>query len=48
MNVNKEEEREELKTTVGENISRLSSLNGLTVDLYKEEVLPKIIDTLIV
>lgn len=44
----KEEEREELKTTVGENIYRLSSLNGLTVELYKSEVLPKILDTLIV
>jgi vacuolar protein sorting-associated protein 35 len=44
----KEEERDELKTTVGENIYRLSSLNGLTVDLYKAEVLPKILETLIV
>ena len=44
----KEEERDELKTTVGENIYRLSSLNGLTVELYKTEVLPKILDTLIV
>jgi len=44
----KEEEREELKTTVGENIYRLSSLNGLTVDLYKTKVLPHILDTLIV
>lgn len=43
----KEEEREELKTTVGENIYRLSSLNGLTVDLYKTQVLPNILDTLI-
>ena len=44
----KEEEREELKTTVGENIYRLSSLNGLTVDLYKTKILPNILDTLIV
>jgi vacuolar protein sorting-associated protein 35 len=44
----KEEERDELKTTVGENIYRLSSLNGLTVDLYKKQILPNILDTLIV
>ena len=44
----KEEEREEPKTTVGENIYRLSSLNGLTVDLYKTKILPNILDTLIV
>lgn len=44
----KEEEREELKLTVGENIYRLSTLNGLTVELYKNEILPKILDTLIV
>jgi vacuolar protein sorting-associated protein 35 len=44
----KEEERDELKTTVGENIYRLSSLEGLTVDLYKTKVLPYILDTLIV
>lgn len=44
----REEERDELKTTVGENIYRLSSLNGLTVDLYKKMVLPNILDTLIV
>lgn len=43
----KEEERDELKTTVGENIYRLSSLNGLTVELYKQQVLPNILDTLI-
>lgn len=44
----KEEERDELRATVGENIYRLSSLNGLTVDLYKSEILPKILETLIV
>lgn len=44
----KEEEREELKTTVGENIYRLSSLNGLTVDLYKNQVLPNLLETLVV
>jgi vacuolar protein sorting-associated protein 35 len=44
----KEEEREELKTTVGENIYRLSSLNGLTVELYQNQILPNILDTLII
>ena len=44
----KEEEREELKTTVGENIERLRNLEGLTVDLYQKQVLPNILDTLIV
>jgi len=44
----KEEEREELKTTVGENIERLRNLEGLTVELYQKQVLPKILDTLIV
>jgi vacuolar protein sorting-associated protein 35 len=43
----REKERNELKVLVGENITRLASLNGLTIDIYKEEVLPKIISILL-
>lgn len=43
----KEKERRELKILVGENITRLSSLNGLTLDIYQNIVLPKIITILI-
>jgi len=43
----KDKERNELKILVGENITRLSSLNGLTLEKYKNEVLPKIITILL-
>lgn len=43
----KEKERNELKVLVGENIIRLASLNGLTIEIYKNEVLPKLIDILL-
>jgi len=43
----RERERNELKVLVGENITRLSSLNGLTIEIYKEEVLPRIISILL-
>lgn len=43
----RERERNELKVLVGENITRLSSLNGLTVDIYRENVLPRIISILL-
>jgi vacuolar protein sorting-associated protein 35 len=43
----REKERNELKVLVGENITRLSSLQGLTLEIYKEEVLPKIITILL-
>lgn len=43
----KEKERNELKILVGENIIRLASLNGLTIDLYKNEVLHKLIAILL-
>lgn len=39
----KEKERNELKVLVGENIIRLSSLDSITIELYKEEILPKLI-----
>ena len=43
----REKERTELKILVGENIVRLSSLEGLNLDMYKDEILPKIINILI-
>lgn len=43
----REKERNELKVLVGENITRLASLQGLTADYYREEVLPKIITILL-
>jgi vacuolar protein sorting-associated protein 35 len=43
----REKERNELKILVGENIVRLASLNGLTLEMYKDEVLPKIINILL-
>ncbi|MCQ2819080.1 MAG: vacuolar protein sorting-associated protein 35 [archaeon] len=43
----RERERQELKILVGENIVRLSSLDGLTLDMYKDEILPKIINILL-
>jgi len=43
----REKERNELKVLVGENIIRLSSLNGLSLELYRNEVLPKVITILL-
>ena len=43
----KEKERNELRVLVGENITRLSSLNGMTIEIYQKQVLPKIIETLL-
>lgn len=40
-------ERNELKVLVGENIIRLSSLEGLTLEMYKNDVLPNIISILL-
>ena len=39
----REKERNELKVLVGENIIRLSDLNHITLDKYKNEILPKLI-----
>lgn len=41
---NKEVERGELRVTVGENIIRLSSLEGLTFEIYRQTVLPKLLE----
>ena len=43
----REKERNELKVLVGENIIRLSSLDGLSINLYKDEVLNKMISILL-
>ena len=40
----RERERQDLKILIGENINRLSSLEGLTNELYKEKILPKLIE----
>ena len=39
----RDKERNELKILVGESINRLSSLDGLTIEIYEKEVLPKLI-----
>lgn len=44
----REIERNELRVTVGENIIRLGHLEGLTYDLYKTVVLPKILDIIVI
>jgi len=41
-------ERNELRMTVGENIIRLSSLDGLTYDIYIKTVLPKILEIIVI
>ena len=43
----RDKERTELKILVGESINRLSSLDGLTVELYEKEVLPKLIQIIL-
>ena len=40
----RERERQDLKILIGENINRLSSLEGLTNVLYKDKILPKLIE----
>ena len=40
----RERERHDLKILIGENINRLSSLEGLNNELYKEKILPKLIE----
>ena len=43
----RDKERVELKILVGESINRLSSLAGLTLDLYEKEVLPKLMQIIL-
>ena len=40
----REIERNELRVTVGENVIRLSMLEGVTYEIYKNTVLPKILE----
>ena len=40
----RERERQDLKILIGENINRLSSLEGLSSDLYRDRILPKLIE----
>jgi vacuolar protein sorting-associated protein 35 len=37
-----------LRVTVGENIIRLGNLEGITYDVYKSVVLPKILETIVI
>ena len=43
----REKERGDLKLLIGENINRLSSLEGLSLDLYKQQILPKLVEILL-
>ena len=43
----RDKERTELKILVGESINRLSSLDGLTIEMYEKEVLPKLIQIIL-
>ena len=43
----REQEREELRLLLGTNLVRLSQLDGVTLDLYRETVLPKVLEVVI-
>lgn len=43
----REKERNDLRVTVGENIVRLSSLQGLNIQLYTTNVLPKVLEVIV-
>ena len=40
----REKERIDLKVTVGENLHRLSALEGVNMDIYQNVVLPKMLE----
>ena len=40
----RERERQDLRILIGENINRLSSLEGLSIELYRDKILPKLIE----
>lgn len=44
----REVERNELRVTVGENIIRLSNLNGINFELYQQSVLPRILEIILI
>lgn len=41
--VRKEKERQDVKVTIGENLVRLSALNGCTLEVYQSTVLDSIL-----
>ena len=43
----RDKERSDLRILIGENINRLSSLEGLSLELYQQKILPKIIEILL-
>jgi len=43
----KVKERGDLKITVGENIHRLSTIEGITLKMYSEKVLPPILEHIV-
>ena len=43
----RDKERGDLKLLIGENINRLSSLEGLSLDLYKQKIFPKLTEILL-
>lgn len=43
----RKQERGELKLTVGENIVRLASIQGLTVEIYKNKLLPVLLEHIV-
>ena len=43
----RDKERVELKILVGESINRLSSLEGLTIEIYEKDVLPKLVQIIL-
>ena len=43
----RERERLDLKVTIGENVTRLSNLEGVTLENYKTKVLPKLLELVI-
>ena len=47
LNLKLENERDELKSLIGENITRLSSLNGLNEEIYENQVLPNLISIIL-
>lgn len=42
--IKREKERIDLRVTVGENLHRLSSLEGVNIDIYQNVVLPKMLE----
>ena len=45
--IERQKEREELKILVGESISKLSSLESLSQDIYEQQILPKLLKIII-